>query len=169
MKASRRLITRKRLPAVAPPPTDEVGYAKPPIATRFKPGRSGNPKGRPRGAKNKRKSIKEPQEISDIFLKVAARRLIVTKNGRQTSLSSIEAIAQSMVNDALKGNRGARRDFIKLLENAERERRQRTDDASYAEWHRLNNLTAAELQQEIEQDVAAMGLKIIKRPTDEEV
>ena len=29
----------------------EVGYAKPPLATRFAPGRSGNPKGRPRGSK----------------------------------------------------------------------------------------------------------------------
>ena len=30
----------------------EVGYKKPPIHTRFKPGVSGNPKGRPKGTKN---------------------------------------------------------------------------------------------------------------------
>nr|WP_306262013.1 DUF5681 domain-containing protein [Pararhizobium sp. IMCC21322] len=31
----------------------EVGYAKPPQSSRFKPGMSGNPKGRPKGARNK--------------------------------------------------------------------------------------------------------------------
>ena len=30
-------------------PTYEVGYGKPPQATRFQPGKSGNPKGRPKG------------------------------------------------------------------------------------------------------------------------
>jgi hypothetical protein len=32
--------------------TYEVGYGKPPKQYRFRPGRSGNPQGRPRGAKN---------------------------------------------------------------------------------------------------------------------
>ena len=30
----------------------EVGFGRPPRSTRFKPGQSGNPNGRPRGAKN---------------------------------------------------------------------------------------------------------------------
>jgi hypothetical protein len=30
----------------------EVGYAKPPRENRFRKGRSGNPRGRPRGSKN---------------------------------------------------------------------------------------------------------------------
>lgn len=30
----------------------DVGYGRPPKHTRFKPGRSGNPKGRPKGSKN---------------------------------------------------------------------------------------------------------------------
>jgi hypothetical protein len=30
----------------------EVGYGRPPIHTRFKPGQSGNPAGRPKGAQN---------------------------------------------------------------------------------------------------------------------
>jgi hypothetical protein len=32
--------------------SDAIGYGKPPKATRFKPGKSGNPKGRPKGARN---------------------------------------------------------------------------------------------------------------------
>lgn len=38
-------------PARAPPQSYEVGYGKPPKAKQFKPGQSGNPKGRPKGAK----------------------------------------------------------------------------------------------------------------------
>ena len=30
----------------------EVGYGRPPSATRFQPGQSGNPKGRPKGTRN---------------------------------------------------------------------------------------------------------------------
>lgn len=40
-------------PATAPAgkPDYEVGYSRPPKHTRFKPGQSGNPRGRPKGAK----------------------------------------------------------------------------------------------------------------------
>ncbi|MGE3690710.1 MAG: DUF5681 domain-containing protein [Novosphingobium sp.] len=37
------------------PPTDTVGYRRPPRASQFKPGQSGNPRGRPKRAKKSRK------------------------------------------------------------------------------------------------------------------
>ncbi len=36
----------------------EVGYCRPPLATRFRPGQSGNPRGRPKGSRNLRAVVK---------------------------------------------------------------------------------------------------------------
>ncbi len=36
----------------------EVGYGKPPAEHRFQPGKSGNPGGRPKGAKGRRATVK---------------------------------------------------------------------------------------------------------------
>jgi hypothetical protein len=46
-----------------------VGYGQPPVASRFKPGTSGNPKGRPRGAKNLKTLVKEAMIASNPFKK----------------------------------------------------------------------------------------------------
>ena len=38
---------------------DPVGYKRPPINTRFKPGTSGNPQGRPTGVRNFKTELRE--------------------------------------------------------------------------------------------------------------
>ena len=48
-----------------------VGYGKPPVHTRFQKGKSGNPKGRPRGMKN-----------MSTLLSTALSATIVVANGR---------------------------------------------------------------------------------------
>ncbi len=53
----------------------EVGYGKPPRHTRFQPGRSGNPRGRPKDTKNlKTDLIEELAESGQTFAEVAAER-----------------------------------------------------------------------------------------------
>ena len=48
----------------------DVGYKKPPKRTQFKPGQSGNPRGRPKGTKNLKTDLAEAlgPEAAQVFL-----------------------------------------------------------------------------------------------------
>ena len=68
----------------------EVGYGKPPKNTRFNKGQSGNPRGRPKAAKNlKAELAEELQEL--IHLKEAGTTLTVSK--QRAMLKSLTARA----------------------------------------------------------------------------
>jgi hypothetical protein len=75
-------------------PASGVGYRKPPRATQFKRGKSGNPKGRPRGSKN----------LNSIIQKELRARVPVTENGSRKMISKERAIAKQLVNRALTGD-----------------------------------------------------------------
>lgn len=66
----------------------EVGYGRPPVATRFKPGQSGNPKGRPKASKNLSTLVREKLQA-----KVPAR-----EGGRERRMSKGEIGVTKMVN-----------------------------------------------------------------------
>src|ERR1700742_2968486 len=46
------------------PKSDGVGYKRPPKHTQFRPGQSGNPKGRPKGTQNLKSDLRE--ELGEI-------------------------------------------------------------------------------------------------------
>jgi len=73
----------------------EVGFGKPPRQTQFKKGQSGNPQGRPRGARN----------MATLFTQALKERVTVTENGRRRSISKQEALVKHLVNKALSGDR----------------------------------------------------------------
>jgi Family of unknown function (DUF5681) len=74
-----------------------VGYSKPPEASRFTPGRSGNPKGRPKSARNR----------TTILNQTLNERVIVTEHGRRKSITKQEAIFKQLVNKAAAGDHRA--------------------------------------------------------------
>ena len=86
-------------------PRYEVGYGKPPEATRFKKGHSGNPKGKVPGRKNLRTEL----------LEELGTRVTVTEGGKQRLLSKQSIILKRMIADAAKGDARAREQTLKLI------------------------------------------------------
>jgi len=72
----------------------QVGKGRPPRHTRWKPGRSGNPKGRPKGVKN----------LLTIFIEELNRKLEIQEKGKIRVITVREAIVRRVLNEALKGN-----------------------------------------------------------------
>jgi hypothetical protein len=72
----------------------EVGYGRPPKKTQFKPGQSGNPKGRPKGAKNE----------ATILRHIFNRQIEMRESGRVRKVSVLEGMLLKFTDDALKGN-----------------------------------------------------------------
>jgi hypothetical protein len=79
----------------------EVGYGRPPAHTRFKPGQSGNPKGRPKGKRNmlamRRDAYLQPVKLA---------------NGRK--VPAIVAVDMALLGKALKGDARAALTAVKM-------------------------------------------------------
>jgi Family of unknown function (DUF5681) len=93
-----------------------VGYGKPPQATRFKAGQSGNPSGRPKGTRNLATDLHE--ELNE---KITVREGTATR-----SISKQRAVVKSLMNAALKGDTRATAQITALIdrymEKVEREK-----------------------------------------------
>ena len=95
------------------------GYKPPPIEHRFPKGRSGNPKGRPK----KVTKTSESTSTNSIFLKQVERIVTVREGETIREAPAIEAVIQSQVASACKGNALAQKDIINRHERATAEQR----------------------------------------------
>lgn len=96
----------------------EVGYAKPPDSTRFKPGKSGNPKGRPKGKRQSPAPV-EHERLKSIILEEAYRSIKVNDGADQVSVPMAQAVMRSLAVTAAKGNTRAQKLFSELLVKTE--------------------------------------------------
>jgi Family of unknown function (DUF5681) len=72
----------------------KVGYAKPPKATQFKKGTSGNPRGRPKGSLNL---------ASDLTAELG-ENITIREDGRPRKVSKQRALINSLMAKALQGD-----------------------------------------------------------------
>lgn len=89
-------------------PKDEVGYGKPPKSTQFKPGKSGNPNGRPKG----------PGNLHKMLAKHAAKKVTVLENGVEKKMPKLDVVISAMYNKAAKGDVPAARLLTTLIASA---------------------------------------------------
>lgn len=113
-----RARTRTRLsarPRSCTPPDDstkadyEVGYGKPPQHSRFKPGQSGNPKGRPKRSKN----------VKTVMAEELDKRVTVKRGHRHEKITKREAIVSRLLSDAMQGKPAAVREVMSQVSTIE--------------------------------------------------
>lgn len=85
----------------------DIGYGKPPVSGQFKPGQSGNPKGRP-------KVDKSNVDFRGILYKVLGKNVEITEKGRPRKIMMFEAILTQHATKAAKGHNGSFNSLIKL-------------------------------------------------------
>ena len=83
-----------------------VGYGRPPVATRFRPGQSGNPRGRHKGAPH----------VATIIAAALGERITVTENDRPRRVTKFEVAVKQLVNRAARGDIRATQWLIALAQ-----------------------------------------------------
>lgn len=86
----------------------KVGYKSPPVHTRFKPGQSGNPKGR----------SKKRKVTRDMVIDALHRPVTIIRDGRRVKVSALEAWVQKTVVEALQGDSAASKQLLAMMKTS---------------------------------------------------
>lgn len=129
------------------PESETVGYGRPPRATRFKPGRSGNPRGRPR---NRHREI--PYDA------VLGQMVMVREGGRERRVTAAEAFILKLTQKGLAGDSAAARSSLAAIEAA---REKRADNETG------NRLIITFIGLGISTVIGKLGIALKKHPRDE--
>src|SRR6202011_2109026 len=95
----------------------------PPEHTRFKKGRSGNPHGRPRGAKN----------LATLVGEALDQKITVTEQGRRRKISKREAIITQLVNRSASADLKVTTILLGMMQEIERRTGASTEPAALSE------------------------------------
>ncbi len=89
------------------PSGEDAGYGRPPVATRFRKGQSGNPRGRPR---NRRREI--PYDT------VLGQMVTIREDGKERRVTAAEAFVLQLTRKGLQGDSSAARASLQAIETA---------------------------------------------------
>ena len=89
--------------------TYEVGFAKPPKSGQFEKGKSGNPKGRPKGSKS----------LAAIVLRESRQLVLVNGPRGSRKVTKLEAAMMQLANKAAQGDFRSQCEFISLARTSE--------------------------------------------------
>ena len=125
-----------------------VGYGKPPRHGGFQKGRSGNPRGRPKGSKN----------FATLLAEALDEKVQVTEDGRRRRVTKRELVVKQLVNKSAAADLRAIKQLTDIVERVERvERRSGTAPApaSPQAFTAADEEVIAELRKRIERDIRA--------------
>ena len=91
------------------PGDDKVGYGRPPRSSQFRKGQSGNPKGRPKNAKN----------FKTLLVEALEEKVAVTENGARKTITKRQAVTKQLVNKAASGDANATKTLLGLIAGLE--------------------------------------------------
>ena len=83
----------------------EIGYRRPPESGHFKKGKSGNPKGRPKGSTN----------FLTILEQELGQSIVVNENGKKKRITRMQAMVKRIVAGALQGDLKALMTLFEIL------------------------------------------------------
>jgi hypothetical protein len=88
------------------PPDYDVGYRRPPKASQFKAGESGNPKGRPKASRS----------VGAVLQSILRQRIAVTENGKTRRIPALEVMLRRLTNDAMRSDPRAMKLLLSLVD-----------------------------------------------------
>ena len=89
--------------------TYEVGRSRPPKGSQFEKGKSGNPRGRPKGSKN----------INTLLLDIGKETVSSREGGTEKRIQKSVAAIKLLFKEALSGNERSRKELLDRLLKAE--------------------------------------------------
>jgi hypothetical protein len=128
--------------------SERVGFSRPPQATRFRKGVSGNPNGRPKGTLN----------VATAFMKALREKVVINEHGRRKTITKLEAAVKQLVNKAASGDLRALSQLVVLAQDAEAKQSIPTGQ----------NLVTSEIDQEVMEGISNRFVNTAEQPKAEE-
>jgi Family of unknown function (DUF5681) len=133
------------IPDTEPTGDYEVGYGKPPRRAGFQKGRSGNPKGRPKGSKN----------LATLLSQALDEKVMLTENGRRRRVTKRELVVTQLVNKSASADLRAIKQLTDIVQGVERRSGASQAPPPPPAFTAADEEVIAELKKRMERDIRA--------------